>query len=185
MREKCKLENPRCRICLNSINDRQSHACSNNIRCAQCGGDHHSLSNLCEKVVEYRSQLKQQVDNALATGKLHRVEPQNRNHPVQFTMDAKEFPPLPSQSKGFTPWRVAVAQTPTNTKEKNEDTTRMLLEINKNVLDMKDYTHSMNEKLDRMKEKVSINAVDTELHHEALLKLLPTLVDIVKEFIWP
>ncbi|CAF4996124.1 unnamed protein product, partial [Rotaria magnacalcarata] len=40
---------------------------------AQCDGDHHSLSNACEKVVEYRSNLKEQVENALSAGKLQRL----------------------------------------------------------------------------------------------------------------
>ncbi|CAF3895364.1 unnamed protein product [Rotaria sp. Silwood1] len=82
MRDKCTAEHPRCRICLNSINDHQAHVCSNIARCAQCNGNHHSLSNVCEKVLEYRSQLKEQVNNALSTGKLHRLIPQEHSQPT-------------------------------------------------------------------------------------------------------
>ncbi|CAF3774971.1 unnamed protein product [Rotaria sp. Silwood1] len=78
MRDKCDLVHPRCRICLNNLIDGQTHDCSNVVRCAQCDGHHHSLSNECEKVAEYRFKLKEQVNNAISTGKLHRLIPQDR-----------------------------------------------------------------------------------------------------------
>ncbi|CAF4825043.1 unnamed protein product [Rotaria sp. Silwood1] len=65
--------------------------------------DHHSLSNVCEKVIEYRSTLKEQVNNAISTGKLHRLIPQDRSQPMQFQMKEKEFLSLPSQIQGATP----------------------------------------------------------------------------------
>ena len=70
MRNKCDLEQPRCLICLNNLIDGQLHDCSNIVRCAQCDGGHHSLSSECEKVIKYRSELKEQVNNAIASGKL-------------------------------------------------------------------------------------------------------------------
>ena len=61
----------------------------------------------------------------------------------------------------------------------------MLLTINQNILDMKETTHRMGEKLDRIDKKINQTALDTELHHNTLLKLLPTLGSLVSEFIWP
>ena len=84
MRNKCDLEQPRCRICLNNLIDGQLHDCSNIVRCAQRDGGHHSLSSECETVIKYRSELKEQVNNAIASGKLHRVVTQDRAQPVQF-----------------------------------------------------------------------------------------------------
>ncbi|CAF4597061.1 unnamed protein product, partial [Rotaria sp. Silwood2] len=84
MRDKCDLVHPRCRICLNNLMDGQTHDCSNVVRCAQCDGHHHSLSNECEKVAEYRFKLKEQINNAISTGKLHRLVPQDRAQPMQF-----------------------------------------------------------------------------------------------------
>ncbi|CAF3860218.1 unnamed protein product, partial [Rotaria sp. Silwood1] len=84
MRDKCDLVHPRCRICLNNLIDGQTHDCSNVVRCAQCDGHHHSLSNECEKVAEYRFKLKEQVNNAISTGKLHRLVPQDRAQPIRF-----------------------------------------------------------------------------------------------------
>ncbi|CAF4321784.1 unnamed protein product [Rotaria magnacalcarata] len=126
MRAKCNSEHPRCRICLNNITDRESHICSNITRCAQCDDDHHSLSNLCGKIVEYRALLKQEVDNALSTGKLQRLIPQDRHQPVKLKLNSIDFPTLSSPSTGTTPWRLASAQshTTTSTKE-NEESTRI------------------------------------------------------------
>jgi hypothetical protein len=73
MRDKCNLENPRCRIYLNDLIEDQTHECSNTVRCAQCDDPHHSLSSECEKLIQYRSDLKEQVNNAISTGKLHRL----------------------------------------------------------------------------------------------------------------
>ncbi|CAF3043308.1 unnamed protein product, partial [Rotaria sp. Silwood2] len=52
----------------------------------------------------------------------------------------------------------------------SEDTTKMLFSINQNILDMKDNTHRMDEKLDRINDKIDQTAFDTELHHETLIK---------------
>ncbi|CAF3080929.1 unnamed protein product [Rotaria socialis] len=122
-----------------------------------------------EKIVEYRALLKQQVDNTLSTGKLQRLIPQDRHQPVKLKINSNDLPTLSSPSKGTTPWRLASAQSQiaTITKE-NEEPTRMLLEIIKNILEMKDYTHSMNDKLDRINERVNNKALDTELHHETV-----------------
>ncbi|CAF3390699.1 unnamed protein product [Rotaria sp. Silwood2] len=49
---------------------------------------------------------------------------------------------------------------------------------------MKDNTHRMDKKLDRINDKIDQTALDTELHHETLIKLMPTLVSIVGDFIW-
>lgn len=186
MRDKCKLEHTRCRICLNIITDSQTHVCSNIARCAQCHGDHHSLSSTCEKVIEYRTQLNEQVNNALSTGKLHRLTPQDHSQPTQIKINQNEFPALPDQVKGATPWKRASEQTTTIAIMKdNEDTTRMLSMINQNMLDMKENTQRINEKLDRMNDIVEQTVHDTELHHVTLLKILPTLVSIVGDFIWP
>ena len=184
MRNKCDLEHPRCRICLNNLIDGQLHDCSNIVRCAQCDGGHHSLSSECEKVIEYRSELKEQVNNAIASGKLHRVVPQDRAQPMQFQMKQNEFPPLPSQTSRANPWKLASAQ-PSVTTDGNDDTTKVLFLINQNILDMKENTQRINEKLDRINDKVDQTALDVQLHHETLMKVIPTLVSLTEEFIWP
>ncbi|CAF3895346.1 unnamed protein product [Rotaria sp. Silwood1] len=88
--------------------------------------------------------------------------------------------------QGVSPWKLTTAQPliTANMKE-NEDTTRMLLTINQNILDMKEYTHRINEKLHGINERVNQTALDVELHQETLIKQLPILVSIITDFLWP
>ncbi|CAF3436627.1 unnamed protein product [Rotaria socialis] len=50
---------------------------------------------------------------------------------------------------------------------------------------MKEYTHRIDEKLDRINDKVNQTALYTELHQATLEKLLPICASIVCDFIWP
>ncbi|CAF4230273.1 unnamed protein product, partial [Rotaria magnacalcarata] len=45
---------------------------------------------------EYRSNLKEQVENALSAGKLQRLAPQDHVQPTEFRLKQNEFPSLPS-----------------------------------------------------------------------------------------
>ena len=67
----------------------------------------------------------------------------------------------------------------------NDDTTKMLFLINQNILDMKENTQPISEKLDRINDNVDQTALDAQLHHETLMKVIPTLVSLTEEFIWP
>ncbi|CAF4854897.1 unnamed protein product [Rotaria socialis] len=75
MRDKCELGN---------LINGQTHICLNRTRCAQCNDDHQSLSSECDEVVKYRSELKAQVNNAISSGKLHRLIPQDRTQSMEF-----------------------------------------------------------------------------------------------------
>ena len=185
MRDKCELDYPRCRICLDNLIDGQTHECSNIVRCAQCDGPHHSLSSDCGKVVEYRSDLKEQVNNAIFTGKLHRIVPQDRAQPMQFQMKQNEFPAIPPLNSRATPWKLASVQPTVTNMNGSEDITKMLLTINQNILDMKENTHRIDEKLDLINDQVNQNALDTGLHHETLENLLPILASLISQFVWP
>jgi hypothetical protein len=185
MRDKCELDYPRCRICLDNLIDGQTHECSNIVRCAQCDGPHHSLSSDCGKVVEYRSDLKEQVNNAIFTGKLHRIVLQDRAQPIQFQMKQNEFPAIPPLMSRATPWKLASVQPTVTNMNGSEDITKMLLTINQNILDMKENTHRIDEKLDLINDKVNQNVLDTELHHETLENLLPILASLISKFVWP
>ncbi|CAF3510028.1 unnamed protein product [Rotaria socialis] len=186
MRDKCNGEYSRCRICLVNLINGQTHVCSNTVRCAQCDGEHHSLSSECEKVVEYRSNLKEQVEHALSAGKLQRLMPQDHVQPTEFRLKQNEFPSLPSLMSCTTPWKqTSVPSAVTNNINGIEDTTKLLLSINQNILDMKDNTRRIDEKLDCIDEKVNRTSLDVKLHNEILMKLLPTLASLVDKFIWP
>jgi uncharacterized coiled-coil protein SlyX len=84
------------------------------------------------------------------------------------------------------PWiQASVQPTVTGITTGNDDTTKILLLMNQNILEMKESTHRLNEKLDRLNDKVNQSALDNELHHKTLGSLIPTLLSIIKEFIWP
>ena len=42
LRNRCDAAT-RCRVCLDTLNDGSTHICKNEPKCAQCGGNHHSL----------------------------------------------------------------------------------------------------------------------------------------------
>lgn len=187
LREKCNLQRPRCRICLASLIDGQNHECSNIARCAQCDGSHHSLSSECEKVIQYRADLKEQVNNALSTGKLKRLLPHDHNQQTQFQLNQNDFQPLPQPlMPAAAPWRNASIQPSAAANSiGNEDITKMLVSLNQNIVDMKEYWHRIEGKMDRLNGKTDQITLDTELHYETLTKLLPLLLSIIQDFIWP
>ncbi|CAF5078497.1 unnamed protein product, partial [Rotaria socialis] len=80
------------------------------------------------KVVEYRSELKAQVNNAISSGKLHRLIPQERTQSMEFQTKQNEFPSLPQCMSGATPWKLASSQQATTTNiNGSEDVTKMLI----------------------------------------------------------
>ena len=95
MKNKCLAATARCRICLQEITDIQIHNCSLKPRRAQCEGNHHSLSSQCESIKAYKKQLKEEVNNALARGVIHRSE-SKKQIPI-FNPD--DFPPLPNHNR--------------------------------------------------------------------------------------
>ena len=184
MREKRNLECSCCRICLDSLITGKIHNCSNTARRTRCNGNHHSLSNECEKVIEYRPDLKEQVNSAIAVGKLHRSIPQDCSHPKQPQMKQSEFSPLLSRISQTAPWKHTSEQPLiANNINTSDDTTKILLSINQNILDMKKGTHCIGERSDFIIDKVNQAALNVELHQETLMKLLPTLASLIDEFI--
>ena len=98
-RNKCQAASDRCRICLQKITDIRTHNCSQQPRCAQCDGNHHSLSSKCESIKAYKTQLKEEVDNALARGVIRRSE--STKYVSIFNSD--DFPPLSRSSRSNLP----------------------------------------------------------------------------------
>ncbi|CAF4157481.1 unnamed protein product, partial [Rotaria magnacalcarata] len=159
MRDKCNGEYSRCRICLVNLINGQTHV-----------------------LVEYRSNLKEQIENALSAGKLQRLVPQDHVQPTEFRLKQNEFPSLPSLMSCNTPWKqTSVQSTVTNNINGIEDTTKILLSINQNILDMKDNTRRIDEKLDCINEKVNRTSLDVELHNEILVKLLQASICVFTE----
>ncbi|CAM2710897.1 unnamed protein product [Rotaria socialis] len=78
---------------------------------------------------------------------------------MEFQTKQNEFPSLPQCMSGATPWKLASSQQATTTNiNGSEDVTKMLISINQNILDMKEYTHRIDEKLDRNNKSTLLNS---------------------------
>ena len=107
--------------------------------------------------MQYRTDLKEHVSNALSIGKLHHRVPQDHAQPNQFpSLPLLAVPPAPRQQTSPT--------TAVNTNKIGVDgITRVLLSINQNFLEMKDNYHDMDRKLDSITEKVDRLIPDVDL----------------------
>ena len=180
MRDKCNHEHARCRICLLNLVLGQQHECSNIARCAQCDGEHHSLSSECEKVAEYRCELKEQVNQAVSTGKLQRLAPQGNIQAAEFQAKQEEFPELMPNRTRAAPWCMAAAQTRLVTDATEaEEATNMLRSINENLLASKKSIESIDEKLESMNATMNATKMDIVLHQNTLTDILHLLDEMI------
>ncbi|CAF4845971.1 unnamed protein product [Rotaria sp. Silwood2] len=90
VRDQCKASLQRCRVCLDEISKKEEHTCTKRQKCAQCGGEHHSRQSICHVIEQYRSDLKEDVNKALESGKLHRNDYTKQQH--AFSMKDQDFP---------------------------------------------------------------------------------------------
>jgi hypothetical protein len=115
-------------------------------RCAQCGGEYHSLHTQCLVIQQYCSDLKENVTRALASGKLHRNEYTNQQ--LAVTVKNQDFPPL---GKSIIPQHSAWNRVQTETRTNDaSDTTKSLLLINENPVAMRESTRRVEENLRRL-----------------------------------
>jgi hypothetical protein len=191
MRDRCSIQNTRCRVCLEDLITGQVHTCSNIPRCAQCDGSHHSLTSQCEKIMEYRADLKTEVNKALSTGKLHRIQPYEQSHQQQnqqYQMNENEFQFI-QQSANFrpAPWMLAQTrqQTTTTSTDPSSDMNKTVLSMNEHLMEMKESSKRVEEKLNRLDAKLNQIALDTELHQNILDDFLATFIPMMNEFIYP
>ena len=84
----------RCRVCLEMLKDNAAHVYNNEPKCAQCSGKHQSLDNQCHVIRELKQRLKEEVEEAINSGKLHRLAP-NQQAPA-FELLEQDFPALTS-----------------------------------------------------------------------------------------
>jgi hypothetical protein len=181
LRDKCKTPSPRCRVCLENLIENQEHNCSLQQKCAQCEGKHHSLSSQCQNIQQYRANLKVEVDEALARGQLHRLEPPQQ----AFQTNQMEFPTLmrPTQSKKPAWGRM---QTPMqqNTAESTE-MTKVLTALTQQLAIMTENNKRLENKLDEMEMRLLKTTADAERQVTAIKKTLHSLIDVMKKAILP
>ncbi|CAF2735753.1 unnamed protein product, partial [Rotaria sp. Silwood2] len=144
LRDKCQASSARCRICLQEIAENQTHICSYQPRCAQCDGNHHSLSSQCQPIRTYKAHLKEEVDKALSSGILRRLEP-----PKQTSeFNSEDFPAITDQAQRIIPvWGNKHIPQQQSTFE-SANITNALTALTKQLTIMTDNNLRMEKKLD-------------------------------------
>ncbi|CAF1259937.1 unnamed protein product, partial [Rotaria magnacalcarata] len=159
VREQCKASLQLCRVCLDETSKKEEHNCNKIQKCAQCGGEHHSLHGLCHVIQQYRSELKEDVNKALESGKLHRNDYTNQQH--VFSMKDQDFPPLGESEK---PRQAIWNHVQTEVRTEDSLCSKTLLLINENLVAMHNSNIRIEEKLEKLDIKLNQTALDTELH---------------------
>ncbi|CAM4903907.1 unnamed protein product [Rotaria socialis] len=181
MRNKCLAPTARCRICLQEITDIQKHNCSQQSRCAQCYGNHHSLSSQCESIKAYKIQLKEEVDNALARGVIHRSE-SNKQVPI-FNQD--DFPHLSNPNRNKVPaWGSKQGRTHQPTIESTE-ITGVLTALNKQLSIMTDIIIRMEKKFEEMDMRMKHDAEALELLQKIMKNTLCSIREVMEIIVNP
>ncbi|CAF1384518.1 unnamed protein product [Rotaria sordida] len=181
VRDQCKTNIQRCRVCLEEITRKEEHQCTNIPKCAQCDGEHHSLHSQCHIIQKYRADLKEDVIKAVESGKLQRI-----NYPKQptFSVNNQEFPPMNEHNKS----QQQPAWNHTRTETRNNDTsnvTQVLAVINENLVAMRESNMRVEEKLEKIDVKVNQTALDAELHQTTLDKLIDNIQSLIEHILWP
>ncbi|CAF2096868.1 unnamed protein product [Rotaria magnacalcarata] len=183
MRNKCLDATARCRICLQEIIDIQKHNCTQQPRCAQCDGNHHSLSSQCESIKAYKVQLKEEVENALARGVIHRSEP-NKQVP-NFNQD--DFPHLPNHNPNrnkVSAWGSKQGPTQQPTIEFTE-ITGVLTALNKQLSIMTDTNIRMEKKFEEMEMCMKHDTNALELLQKTMKNTLCSIREVMETMVNP
>lgn len=181
MREQCNSNVQRCRICLQKFTKDEEHICNNVPKCAQCDGEHHSLNSQCHVIQQYRADLKEDVTKALEAGKLHRNMVTNP-HP-DFNMKNGIFPPLGgTKNHQLSVWNQVQRE---SRNDETPDSTKLLLLINENIVEMRESNKRVEEKLEKINIQVNQTALDTELHQTIVSKLIECLQTVIQNVLGP
>ncbi|CAF0886186.1 unnamed protein product [Rotaria sp. Silwood1] len=183
VRDQCKTNIQRCRVCLEEITKKEEHQCTNIPKCAQCDGEHHSLHSQCHIIQTYRANLKEDVTKAVESGKLQRI-----TYPKQptFSVNYQVFPPMNEHNKPQQQQQFAWNHTRTETlNNETSNVTQVLAVINENLVVMRESNMRVEEKLDKIDVKVNQAALDAELHQTTLDKLIDYIQSLIEHVLWP
>ncbi|CAF2399129.1 unnamed protein product [Rotaria sp. Silwood2] len=193
LRPSCISNVAKCRICLKNYDHDHLKKCSSKPICANCGLDHHSLDPKCNVVRNYRQKLNEEVKKAISDGTLNRRTIQMSHQHQQSTSDLfydRDYPALPGNSNmkminnSNAIWPCVNDRISTNSKTMSTNTiVSMLAKINK---DFKTEIVSLKETiLQKLDEKININASNLQLHHVSLCTINSTIDNLLKKVIWP
>ncbi|CAF3042381.1 unnamed protein product [Rotaria sp. Silwood2] len=181
IRNKCSAPTARCRICLQEITDIQRHNCSQQPKCAQCDGNHHSLSSQCESIKAYKMQLNEEVDNALARGVIQRSKP-NKQVPI---FDSDDFPPLSNFNRNkVAAWGSKQVPTHQPTTECTEIAV-VLTALNKQLSIMTETNTQMAKKFEEMDMRMKHDAEVLELLQKTMKNTLCSIHEVMENAVTP
>ena len=184
LRNKCSVS-ARCRVCLETLTDNHSHECINEPKCAQCNGKHHSLDNQCQVIRDYKQRLKEGVEEAINSGKLHRFAP--KEQAPAFDLHEQDFPALKTvDNHQHRKWNIEQDHTACQSNTANVvETEKSLENINNKLSKLLDSNKRVEDKVDQLKADLKTVTLDTQLHQAVLLDVITTMKDFIQHFIPP
>ncbi len=184
LRNKCGAS-ARCRVCLEILTDNPTHVCKNETKCAQCNGKHHSLDNQCQVIRDYKQRLKEGVEEAINSGKLHRFAP--KEQAPAFELQEQDFPA--SKTVDYhqpRKWNIEQDYTARQSNTANVvETEKSLENINNKLSKLLDSNKRVEDKFDQLKADLKTVTLDTQLHQAVLLDVITTMKDFIQHFIPP
>jgi hypothetical protein len=184
LRNKCSGA-ARCRVCLETLTDNSSHVCKNEPKCAQCNGNHHSLDSQCQVIREYKQRLKEDVEEAISCGKLHRIAP--KEQAPAFEPHEQDFPAMKTDDYHQTrKWNVDQEHTAGQPTTVNVGESEKSFEnINSKLSKLLEGNKRVEDKVDQLKAELKIVTLDTQLHQAVLVDVITTMKDFIQNFIPP
>jgi hypothetical protein len=137
--------------------------------------------------VGYKADLRIEVNKALSTGQLHRIQPFEQPQQQQnqlYQMNENEFLPVQQSTNSHpAPWMLTQTRQPTT--DHSADINQNLLVMNEQLMEMMQNSKRVEEKLDQFYANLKQVARDTELHQSILDELLNTFTSMLDELFWP
>jgi hypothetical protein len=163
-----------CRRCLSPYENGVKHICSeDNLKCAQCDGDHFSLDPRCPIIKTYKIELKRAVDNAVASGSIRRTAPGETSR--AFQRQIEDFPSLKS---GITTGGPGWHSLPTETSQQS-----FAKEVSELVKTFKAFSDTMNrfESLfEMLNKRIDSLEKSNSLHNNSITTIIDTVQIITK-----
>ncbi|CAF4845021.1 unnamed protein product, partial [Rotaria sp. Silwood2] len=181
LRDKCQASSARCRVCLQEIAENQTHISSYQPRCAQCDGNHHSLSSQCQTIRTYKAHLKEEVDKAFSSGILRRLEPPKQT--PEF--NSEDFPAITGQAQRIIPvWGNKHIPQQQSTFE-SANIANALTALTKQLTIMTDNNLRMEKKLDETNVRLNHAAQMSESLQKSVKNILQSLKDVMAKIVYP
>ncbi|CAF5178902.1 unnamed protein product, partial [Rotaria magnacalcarata] len=159
---------PKCRICLETFTENTSH----------------SLDAQCQVIQDYKQRLKDEVDEAIKSGKLQRVIP--KEQAPTFELNEQDFPSLGTNinknpSTGYISQNLVTRPPITTTTTGGSE--MLIGNINNNVMKLVDSMSRLEGKVDQVKSDLKVASLDIQLHQAVLADTIEIMKEFIQKFI--